>query len=470
MKSSAARTSARVVQDAAFKKCCLRSGRYDGARRNHFFPRLTLMPVLRGSGTPGTSWAEVQVSARNFKTPTAKKGPMKSKRTKSTRRNSKLLLKIRWGGCIEEAYQLESMLAKKPATLHIEFIGPGELSADTALLMRSMLLKRSPKTRIITNARSNLQGATALIWLLGDTRLIREDARLIFRPAGPFVADDDRPTTGWRDFCDQHDMEEEDYKTDDAGTKHRAGNRLRGREIFWHGNMSGQHPVEAILRNAPHCGSRAFAELREFEPMGSFQHAQLLDDKYCLKRKGYRNAREAFFFATLQSAFPADLCEHAAVLGEKRVIVKRVLSICRRLPPKARGRTEQEFGLHLPVLKEIDERVLIVERKEFWIEGIQFIANQVMKGHARVLCGALNEPVQRESLLNLKPLVVHTRSCFRRRSRTRPGPIRVKRIGLGFWLRWRCTGRLRSRLGSRARLMRLGRRRERFGLGHECLN
>jgi hypothetical protein len=102
------------------------------------------------------------------------------------------------------------MLAKKLASLHIEFIGPGELSADTALLMRSMLLKRSPRTRIITNARSSLQGATALIWLLGDTRLIREDARLIFRPAGPFV-DDGRPTTGWRDFCDQHDMEEEDY-------------------------------------------------------------------------------------------------------------------------------------------------------------------------------------------------------------------------------------------------------------------
>ena len=138
------------------------------------------------------------------------KGYMKSKRSKSTRRNSKLLLKIRWGGCIDEAYQLESMLAKKPARIQIEFIGPGELSADTALLMRSMLLKRSPRTRIITNARSSLQGATALIWLLGDMRLIRDDARLIFRPAGPFIADDAR-TPNWKDFCDEHDMEEEDY-------------------------------------------------------------------------------------------------------------------------------------------------------------------------------------------------------------------------------------------------------------------
>ena len=77
--------------------------------------------------------------------------------------------------------------------------------------MRSMLLKRSSQTRIVTYARSSLQGATLLIWLLGDTRLIREDARFHFRPAGPFVADD--ASTGWKDrsFCDADDMEEEDY-------------------------------------------------------------------------------------------------------------------------------------------------------------------------------------------------------------------------------------------------------------------
>ena len=36
-KSSVAMTLAPVVQDAAFKRCCLRSGRYDGARRNYYF-------------------------------------------------------------------------------------------------------------------------------------------------------------------------------------------------------------------------------------------------------------------------------------------------------------------------------------------------------------------------------------------------------------------------------------------------
>ena len=43
-------------------------------------------------------------------------------------------------------------------------------------------MERSPKTRIVTNARSSLQGGSVLLWLLGDSRTIREDARLYFRP------------------------------------------------------------------------------------------------------------------------------------------------------------------------------------------------------------------------------------------------------------------------------------------------
>jgi hypothetical protein len=140
------------------------------------------------------------------------KGHMKTKRSKGARRHSKLLLKLSsWGNYIDEAYQLESMLAKRPARLQIEFVGSGEIPADTALLMRSILLKRSPRTRLVTNARSSLQGATALIWLLGETRLIREDARLHFRAAGPFLPE--HALAGWkdRDLCDNDDMEEEDY-------------------------------------------------------------------------------------------------------------------------------------------------------------------------------------------------------------------------------------------------------------------
>jgi hypothetical protein len=136
----------------------------------------------------------------------------RTKRAKSVKRPSKLVLKLSsWGNYIDEAYQLETIFARKPAQLQIEFIGAGEIPADSALLMRSIILKRSERTRLVTNARSSLQGATVLIWLLGDTRLIREDARLNFRPAGQFVADD-APTV-WKDrSCfDDDDMEEHDY-------------------------------------------------------------------------------------------------------------------------------------------------------------------------------------------------------------------------------------------------------------------
>src|SRR6266496_307396 len=50
-KSLAARTSARAVQGAAFKNCCLQSGRYDGARRNHFFPRVNIRTFSAGRRT-----------------------------------------------------------------------------------------------------------------------------------------------------------------------------------------------------------------------------------------------------------------------------------------------------------------------------------------------------------------------------------------------------------------------------------
>ena len=47
--------------------------------------------------------------------------------------------------------------------------------------MRSILLGRSPDTELVTHARSSLQGASVLIWLLGDQRSIRDDARIFFR-------------------------------------------------------------------------------------------------------------------------------------------------------------------------------------------------------------------------------------------------------------------------------------------------
>jgi hypothetical protein len=113
-------------------------------------------------------------------------------KTQHNKRRSKLILElISYGSYVDETRQLETILARKPARLQIEFVGSGEMPSDMALLMRSMILKRSTRTHLITNARSSLQGAVVLVWLLGDSRLIRDDARLYFRAAGPFKTDAD---------------------------------------------------------------------------------------------------------------------------------------------------------------------------------------------------------------------------------------------------------------------------------------
>jgi hypothetical protein len=86
-----------------------------------------------------------------------------------------------WGNYVEQIAELKRVLAKKPRTLQIEIVGTGEIPADSALRFRTALLERSPKTRIVTNAHSTLQGGSVLLWLLGDNRTIRDDARLYFR-------------------------------------------------------------------------------------------------------------------------------------------------------------------------------------------------------------------------------------------------------------------------------------------------
>lgn len=82
---------------------------------------------------------------------------------------------------IKRALKLEDALAQQPKTLWLELIGEGEIPADTALLFRSILLSRAPGTELVTNARSSLQGGSVLIWLLGDRRRIRADARVFFK-------------------------------------------------------------------------------------------------------------------------------------------------------------------------------------------------------------------------------------------------------------------------------------------------
>src|SRR5438876_9820135 len=86
-----------------------------------------------------------------------------------------------YGNYVERIADLKRALAKKPRVLRIEIVGTGEIPADAALRFRAVLMERSPRTRIVTNARSSLQGGSVLLWLLGESRTIREDARLYFR-------------------------------------------------------------------------------------------------------------------------------------------------------------------------------------------------------------------------------------------------------------------------------------------------
>jgi hypothetical protein len=135
-------------------------------------------------------------------------------KTRSTRSLRRLQFKIRFFcDYAEQIGQLEKALARKPEKLQLDIIGSGELSPDTALLVRSVLIGRSTKTHLITNARSSLQGGAALVWLMGDTRLIREDAKLYFRKSNKEGEDDDGED--WKDEKSddsETDLEEVDYE------------------------------------------------------------------------------------------------------------------------------------------------------------------------------------------------------------------------------------------------------------------
>lgn len=121
---------------------------------------------------------------------------------KTKRKPGHFQLKILAYGCsyyIDRIARLEAALARKPRALQIDLVGVGEIPADAALLIRSVLVRRPASTRLITNARSSLQNASVLVWLLGDTRLIRDDARVYFRPLDlSEVADTDEDET-WKD-------------------------------------------------------------------------------------------------------------------------------------------------------------------------------------------------------------------------------------------------------------------------------
>lgn len=118
----------------------------------------------------------------------------------------------------ERLEKLEKALARRPRRFQLNLIGRGELAADWALLIRSLLLQRSPRTRLITNARSSLQGGSALVWLLGDQRTIRSDARIFFRRVDMSETNEADANAVWKEsdlkYVDSYsevDPEDSDY-------------------------------------------------------------------------------------------------------------------------------------------------------------------------------------------------------------------------------------------------------------------
>ncbi len=121
-----------------------------------------------------------------------------------------------WGNYVERIAELERALAKKPRMLRIEIVGTGEMPADVALRFRTALMERSLRTRIVTTAHSSLQGGSVLLWLLGDSRTIRDDARLYFRRSTWSEEDEVREIGGpedpaYRDSYSVVDPDEGDY-------------------------------------------------------------------------------------------------------------------------------------------------------------------------------------------------------------------------------------------------------------------
>jgi hypothetical protein len=118
---------------------------------------------------------------------------------------------------IDRIEKLEKALSRKPRAIQIDLMGVGEIPADLALLIRSVLIERSEKTQIITNARSSLQGGSVLVWLLGDRRIIRDDARLYFRrvdlPEDEETAQNDtwKDEPRYQDSFSELDPEDGDY-------------------------------------------------------------------------------------------------------------------------------------------------------------------------------------------------------------------------------------------------------------------
>ena len=108
-----------------------------------------------------------------------------------------------------------------------------------------------------------------------------------------------------------------------------------------------------------------------------------------------------------QRAPSARFGKRASILRQEWMPEKGMTPAAAGLPPKPGRPSEQKRGRWLPILQQIDERILIVIPNQSWIQGIERIPDHMMKCHARVLRSALNEPIQRVPFLNFQPFVRH---------------------------------------------------------------
>jgi hypothetical protein len=113
---------------------------------------------------------------------------------------------------VKRALKLEAALRRKPRVLQIEMIGEGEIPADTALLIRSILMSRPSAMELVTNARSSLRGGSVLVWLLGDRRMIRGDASVFFK-RNPLA--DQNPVEVYAGFGDAESKYKDSYSSFD---------------------------------------------------------------------------------------------------------------------------------------------------------------------------------------------------------------------------------------------------------------
>jgi len=198
-----------------------------------------------------------------------------------------------WGNYVERITELERALAKKPRVLQIDIVGAGEIPADVALRFRTALMERSPGTRIVTYAHSSLQGGSILLWLLGDSRTIREDARLYFRRTTWSEEDEVQENGVWKDdepaYRDSYsaiDPDEGDYArvleiiNEFLPVKEMAGRLIRAPVLQQFGLIENEK-VDLFL-------ATVFAKSRE-----TTEHSLNTTAHYCIQPREKTRARQS---------------------------------------------------------------------------------------------------------------------------------------------------------------------------------